>query len=330
MRRILRQGILGLFALIALAYAAMVAYAYWPGPEEVPVIALAGPDDRFVTLDGVRLRYRTWGTPGAGRPNVLLVHGFANSLQSWRELGPRLAGEAYVVAVDLPGFGLSDKPVDFDYRNEPQARRMVAVARALALDRPVYAGHSLGGAIAMRAALADDDAGGLVLINPGILTTGVPKIVQYPIPPLPRLSAKQFGSRAFRERFLKLSYVRPEIVTPEVVDEVMLAARSEGYMAGTTALMKQYEEGGEIPLLDRIGVPTLIVWGNEDRNKLPSEADDLVSRIPRAELVRVPGAGHYVHEEAPDAVAEAMRQALARWRDVRPVGLTTAAVRRST
>jgi 4,5:9,10-diseco-3-hydroxy-5,9,17-trioxoandrosta-1(10),2-diene-4-oate hydrolase len=270
------------------------------------VSRLAGPEDRFVTVNGLRLRYRAYGSPGPGRPNLLLIHGFANSLQSWRSLAPRLAACCYVIAVDLPGYGLSDKPVEHDYRNEPQARSMVGVAQALGLEHTVYVGHSLGGAIALRAALDDPRAGGLVLMNPGIITTGVPKIAQLTIPPLPRLSAKQFGNRAFRERFLKLSYVNPAIVTPQVIDDVMLGARSEGYLAGMTSLMKQYEEGGEIPLMHTVKVPTLICWGDRDRNKTLAEAEALRAGIPGAEIVHFANAGHYVHEEAAEGVANAI------------------------
>jgi pimeloyl-ACP methyl ester carboxylesterase len=302
--RTFRRILLGIGAFVALAYAAACVYAYWPGEPEVPAPQLARPGDRFVAVDGLTLRYREYGfREEAGRPELVLIHGFANSLQSWRLLAPRLAECCAVIALDLPGYGLSSKPADLDYRNEPQARRVVAAVHALGFERPVYVGHSLGGAIALHAVLLDSSASGLVLMNPGILTTGVPKIAQLTVPPIPRLAAKQFGSRGFRERFLKLSYVNPAIVTPQVVDDVMLAARSEGYLAGTTSLMKQYVEGEETPLLARVRVPTLIMWGDRDRNKLRSEADDLQRAIPGSRLVRFANAGHYVHEEAAEGVA---------------------------
>lgn len=312
--RILKKLLIGLVAFLVVAYLALCVYAYWPGEPETPAHELATADDRFVSVNGLNLRYREYGTPGSDKPNLLLIHGFANSLQSFRGIAPLLASCCYVVAIDLPGYGLSDKPVEFDYHNGPQATMMVAAAKALDLSNPIYVGHSLGGAIALRAALEDRAAGGLVLMNPGILTTGVPKLVQLTIPPLPRLSAKQFGSRSFRERFMKLSYLDPSIITPQVMDDVMIASRSEGYRTGMTSLMQQYSEGEEPPMLPNVKVPTLILWGNADRNKLLSEADDLQSRIPGAELVRFEKAGHYVHEEQPEGVAKAMEDAFARWR----------------
>ncbi len=304
--RILKSLLLGVVALIGALWLALMAYAYWPGPPEVPVASLAAPEDRFVVVDGLRLRYREWGIAGPDRPTLILIHGFANSLQSFRLLAPRLADCCRVVALDLPGYGLSAKPVDHDYHNGPQAEVVIRAAHSLGLDRPIYVGHSLGGAIALQAAVRDPEARGLVLLNPGILSTGVPKIVQVTLPPLPRLSARLFASREFRGEFLRKSYVDPSIVTDQVLDEVMLAARSEGYMAGMTSLMQQYEEGAEIALAADVRVPVLIPWGNQDRNKPASEADTLQRLLPGSKLVRFDDAGHYVHEEQPDGVATAI------------------------
>jgi pimeloyl-ACP methyl ester carboxylesterase len=309
--RILKKLLLGVAVLIALLWGGLAAWAYWPGAAEQPVAELARADDRFIEVDGLRLRYRSWGTAGPDRPALLLIHGFGNSLQSFRELAPRLADCCHVIAIDLPGYGLSSKPVDYDYRNGPQAAVMLRAARALGLADVVYVGHSLGGAIALQAAVQDPQARGLVLLNPGIVTTGVPKIVQVTLPPLPRMSARMFASREFRADFLRKSYVDPAIVTEAVVDDVMLAARSEGYMAGMTSLMQQYEEGAEIALAAQVRVPVLIPWGNQDRNKPAGEADALQRLLPGSKLVRFDGAGHYVHEEQPDGVATAIETWLA-------------------
>jgi pimeloyl-ACP methyl ester carboxylesterase len=310
--RMIKRLVCGLVGLVVVVWIALAAWAYWPGEAEIPVARLATEADRFVVVDGLRLRYRSWGEAGEGRPDLLLIHGFANSLQSFRLLAPRLAGCCRVIAIDMPGYGLSEKPVDFDYHNGPQAAVMVAAARALGLHHTVYVGHSLGGAIALQAVVRDPDASGLVLMNPGILSTGVPKIVQLTVPPLPRMSAKLFGSRSFRGDFLGKSYVDPSLVTPAVIDDVMLSARSEGYMAGMTSLMKQYAEGEEIALAPQVRVPTLIPWGDQDRNKPRSEADDLQRLIPGSELVRFAQSGHYVQEEAAEGVAAAIVAWLAR------------------
>ncbi|MBU6211615.1 MAG: alpha/beta hydrolase [Gammaproteobacteria bacterium] len=299
-------------ALLALSWVSVTIWAYWPYPLEQAVASLADKEDRFVSVDGLNLRYREWGTQQAGRASLLLIHGFGNSLQSFRTLAPLLAQTHHVIAVDMIGYGLSDKPTDYDYHNGPQALMLRRAARQLGLDNIVYVGHSLGGAVALQAVVQDDRAAGLVLLNPGIISTGVPKIVQVTLPPLPRMSAKLFASRKFRGRFLKNSYVNPAIVTEQVIDDVMLAARSEGYMRGTTSLMAQYREGEEITLAANVKVPVLIPWGDQDRNKPLQEATELQALLPGSTLVRFSNAGHYVHEEAPIEVAQAIVDWLSR------------------
>ena len=309
--KILRRLAAALLCLVLLTWAGLAAWAYWPGAPGVPARTLAAPQDRFLDLDGLRLRYRSYGTPGDRRPGLLLIHGFGNSLQSFRELAPRLAACCHVIAIDMPGYGLSDKPADFDYHNGPQAAVMVKAARRLGLRDVVYVGHSLGGAVALQAVLKDPQARGLVLLNPGIITTGVPRIVQVPLPPLPRVSAKLFANRKFRASFLRKSYVDPARVTGQVIDDVMLGARTDDYYVGVTALMGQYVEGEEIALAPQVKVPTLLPWGDRDRNKPPGEAAALKGMLGRSTLVRFPAAGHYVHEEAAEGVARAIVQWLA-------------------
>ena len=304
--RILRRIGIGLLLAVFALWGLAAAWAYWPQPAGVPAAQLAGPDDRFVDLEGLHLRYREYGMAGPGRPELLLIHGFGNSLQSFRELAPRLADCCHVVAIDMPGYGLSDKPADHDYHNGPQAAVLVRAAAHLGLRHVVYVGHSLGGAVALHAAVQDPSAAGLVLLNPGIIRTGVPKIVQLSVPPLPRMSARLFADREFRGSFLRKSYVDPSRVTEQVIDDVMLGARTDDWYAGVTALMGQYAEGEEIALASRVRVPTLIPWGDADRNKPRSEADELQRMLPGSTLVRFPAAGHYVHEEAAEGVARAI------------------------
>ena len=298
---------LGIAGLLAVAWLALVAYAYWPtGVDEVPAVNLAGPADRFVAVEGVNIRYRTWGQPAPGKPTALLLHGFANSLQSFRLLAPLLTDRYYVVAYDMPGYGLSDKPAPFDYRNAHQAEIGVRLIEALGLQRVVVGGHSLGGAIALRIALDSPEVVGLVVMNPGIITTGVPPIAKYLVFPFPRLQAKLFGDPEFRAGFLKRSFVNPSIVTDDVVRDLSLASRSQGYLSGMTNLMGQYADADEVPMLPRLKVPSLIVWGQQDRGKPAGEFEELRAKLPFNTAVLVPTSGHYVQEEAPAETAAAM------------------------
>ena len=301
------------FILVA-SYLSLVAFAYWPtGIDELPARQLAGPDDKFIEVEGMELRYQTFGTPGEDTPNVVLIHGFGNSLQSFRLVAPLMASDYHVVTLDLPGFGLSAKPTDYDYRQPNQARIIGEFIRALGFKQAIIGGHSLGGALALRVAVTEPEVNGLFLMNPGIITTGVPAITQYLPFPFQRLSAKQFANRDFREQFLKVSFVNPDIVTDDVMDALQLAVRSEGYLAGSTAMMGQYEAATEVNLLQDVDVPTLIAWGMQDRNKSPEELAQLRAGLRNNTVIEVASAGHYVHEEAPEVVAKAMADAKYLW-----------------
>lgn len=291
---------------LVLAWLGLAAWAYWPSEKPtVPARALADDADRFVTVEGLELRYRTWGEPAPDRPTLLLIHGFANSLQSFRLLAPRLADDYYVVAYDMPGFGLSAKPAPFDYGNANQARIAGELIRALGLRDVVVGGHSLGGAIALRVAVSEPGIRGLVLMNPGIITTGVPAIAKYLVFPFPRLQARLFGDPAFRGDFLRRSFVDPSIVTDEVIADLGRAARTDDYARGMTHMMGQYQDADEAALMPAVQVPTLILWGAQDR-KPAGEFEALRDGIPGSVGVRIDDAGHYVHEEAPEECAAAL------------------------
>lgn len=303
----LKRLLAGLLGLLVVLWLGLTAYAYWPtGIEEVPAVNLAGPADRFVNVDGLNIRYQTWGTPAPGKPTALLLHGFGNSLQSFRLLAPLLTDRYYVVAYDMPGFGLSDKPAPFDYKNAHQAEVAVQLIKALGLRRVVVAGHSLGGAIALRVALASPEVIGLVVMNPGIITSGVPAIAKYLVFPFPRIQAKIFGDPEFRGDFLRRSFVDPSIVTDDVIRDLGRTARTHGYLRGMTDMMGQYSDPEEVPMLPRLTVPSLIVWGAQDRGKPKGEFEILKAKLPFNTAVLVATSGHYVHEEAPVETAAAM------------------------
>jgi pimeloyl-ACP methyl ester carboxylesterase len=311
---IIRNILKTILALLLIVYGGLIVYAYWPYGEGIPVEELAGPDDQFMDADGIQLRYRTWGQPKPAQPTLVLIHGFANSLQSFNRIAPLLTEHYQVIALDMPGFGLSAKPVDHDYSNPSQAKVVASFITQLGLENVVIGGHSMGGAHALHVAEMAPQVIGMILFNPGIITTGVPPATQYFVFPLPRLAAKTFGALEFRKSFLASSYLDPSIMTNDVLEELMLAPRSEGYIEGTTALMGYYKAGDEINMLAAVKVPTLIVWGIEDKRKPRNEAQQLNDMIKGSRLIIVEDAAHYVHEEKPGVAARAIIDARGFWK----------------
>ena len=171
--------------LLLVIYGSLIAYAYWPAPAGEPVERLAGPHDLFITVDNLQLRYRAWGSPGPEKQNLVLMHGFANSVQTFERIGPLLTDRYFVIAVDLPGFGLSAKPTDHIYGNASQARVISQFIPLMNMREVIIGGHSMGGALAVHVAQQAPEVTGVVMLNPGIITTGVPAITKYLIFPFP-------------------------------------------------------------------------------------------------------------------------------------------------
>jgi pimeloyl-ACP methyl ester carboxylesterase len=135
-----------------------------PG-RRVPVSA--GPTDRAVAGDGVRLHARDWGGSG---PAVLLLHGLASNARIWDGVASRLAGAGLrVVALDLRGHGASDQPGSgYDFASVGQD--LAAALGGLGLERPVLVGHSWGANVALQfAADRPGTVAGLVLVDGALL-----------------------------------------------------------------------------------------------------------------------------------------------------------------
>ncbi|WP_345457969.1 alpha/beta hydrolase [Actinoallomurus oryzae] len=124
---------------------------------------------RFVTADGIRTRYRQWG--GGDGPPVVLVHGFAESADTFDPLGRALAGRRRVYALDLTGWGYSRRegPYDADH----QAAQVLGFLDALRLDHVTLVGHSTGAAVVAAATLRSPDRiSRLVFLDGDGLNTG--------------------------------------------------------------------------------------------------------------------------------------------------------------
>lgn len=123
---------------------------------------------RFVVADGIHTRYRQWGE--SGRP-VVLVHGFAESADTWDPLGRTLAGHRQVYALDLSGWGYSQRKAPYDA--DHLAMQVLGFLDALHLDHATLVGHSTGAAVVAAAALRSPDrVSQLVFLDGDGLNTG--------------------------------------------------------------------------------------------------------------------------------------------------------------
>ena len=259
------------------------------------------PPDRYATVQGHRVRY--WEA-GAG-PAVVLVHGLANSVITWRKNVEALGRDFRVIALDLPGHGLSDMPkVRFDL---PAGAAFVAsFLDEVGVERAHLAGNSMGGAVALELALARPERTvSLTLADSAGLGREISLVLRLGSLPLLGEYARRPTLKGVR------NLVRWLVHDPALVDEEELPLRLS-YLkreGSAQALLRFLRTGvglfGQRPgtrrdaRLPSLSVPTLIVWGAQDPLFPIEQAQRAARAIPGAELHVFDRCGHWPQYEHP-------------------------------
>jgi pimeloyl-ACP methyl ester carboxylesterase len=268
---------------------------------------------RFLNIAGQRVFYHR---TGRGRP-VVLVHGFMVSHWTWRHVIPELAVDHDVIALDLLGFGESDRPAATDFRYDAPAQMEVVLAAldALGVERAAFIGHSMGGAIALyTAARRPERVERLVVVNALVYPYRLPLSGQLILLPYvgPLLFRTLYTKSIVRGYMKRSVYRDPALVTEDWVDYVWERVNRPGGMDAAHASLRFCSDPTVIARSVRaVRAPTLVVWGNDDRTFPAAHARRLVGDIAGAELVIVPECGHAPPEEKPAAVVAAVTPFLA-------------------
>jgi pimeloyl-ACP methyl ester carboxylesterase len=273
-------------------------------PSPVPWMAAHGLEARDETVD-VR----------AGRgPAVVLVHGFGSSLATWKDVIPGLAREHEVVALDLPGFGLSDQPADLSVEDLPRA--VLGLMDRLSIERAALVGNSLGGgACAMAAGAHPERVTALVLVDAAgfnLAPAERPGIVRWTMGPAGSILARLPGKRLVVERALHEVFHDPRLVTPGRVAEYLQLASRPGSFASIRSLGESLRDRGSVvqDALPRVKAPTLVIWGAEDRWIPIAHADRFAAGIAGARKLVIDDCGHVPQEEKPEVVVKLLREFL--------------------
>lgn len=295
-----------IFICLAILYGCCVVYALLP-LKTVPPSSLAEKNSLFIKVNGRQFHYQKYGS---GKP-LFLMHGFAGSTYTWRNVIPLLAQNYTVYAFDLQGFGLSDKSPEAKYDLRSQAEAVIAFIKALNLPSIALAGHSMGGVITGIAACLDphiiDKA---ILIDAGFYHGAPPKFFQKLFFPFDVIMARSFYTRGVRSKSLLSSYYDKSMVTDEVVDKYLEPSRTPYAAEVLVKMMRTAASDSYEGIAQRITVPTLLIWGKQDGVNPVSDANRLHREIKGSQLVIIDKSGHMVQEEQPQKVAGAIRSFL--------------------
>lgn len=262
---------------------------------------------KYLTIDGVKLAYQEFGQ---GEP-ILFLHGFGETLFSWRFVAPTLSQRLNrrCICLDLMGFGASDKPPGEDYTLARQAHLVSGFITSLGLKSLSIVGHSYGGGISLILVnqLSTDHSfsvTSLVLVDSVCYPQRIPFFIKsLQIPSIRWLALKLISVRGLVRFSLRSCYTSRESVTDEAVSEYSSALKSEG--AGK-ALIATAENiiPKNIDLLvgsyKTILIPTFILWGDNDKIVPLKLGKRLHSEITSSSMEILDNCGHIPQEERPE------------------------------
>lgn len=259
----MKRILIGTVILVVLA----VSLLYFAFPEQGYRLSIAierkaaGFSEKQVQADEFTIHY--WD--GGRGETVLLLHGFGADKDNWNRMARHLTHQYRVLAIDLPGFGMSSRPETASYTIPDQAARLDRIAAAIGLDSFHLAGNSMGGAIAGRyAAEFPDKVRTLALLNTGGLAS-CPKKSEFWKELEAGKNTLLLESREDFERMLDLVFVRPPWIPGPV--RAYLARQAIARRPFNEKVFQQIRSG-EWSLeqdLPRIRTKTLILWGDQDR-----------------------------------------------------------------
>jgi pimeloyl-ACP methyl ester carboxylesterase len=295
---------------IAVMSALLVSACAGPDHRELAAstsFALARSHGRYVEVNGLD----TFAIVVGEGPDIVLLHGNPASTYSWRHLIEPLARRHRVHAIDLPGYGFSEKPGDAPYTPTWMAGHVAAYLEAVGVESAIVVGNSMGGEIASEfAALYPRSIRGLVLIAPAGLTTDAPdeRPLAMRIASVPLLGSlvTKLPLRSMIAGALRDAYYDPTLVTDADIDAYYAPTRSRHGLTAFLARMRRDTTLDRAGVVRQIRAPTLVVLGEVDRLVPLSVGRRYGELIAGSQVVVIEKAGHVPQEERPEAVLGAM------------------------
>ncbi|MEO1093950.1 MAG: alpha/beta hydrolase [Cyanobacteria bacterium J06638_28] len=248
----------------------------------------------------------TYVQQGQGHPPLLLLHGFDSSLLEFRRLVPHLSQFRETWAIDLLGFGFTDRTAAPTLTPNAIKHHLHSFWQQMIGQPMVLVGASMGGAAAIDFALSYPEAvKQLVLIDSAGLAAG-PAMGKFMVPPLDRWATAFLKNAAVRRRISTQAYYDPAFVTPdaEVCASLHLQCRrwSEALIAFTKSGGYSFFKNK----VSHVSMPTLVIWGRQDKILGTRDAAEFVAQLPQAQLTWIDDCGHVPHLEKPKETAEAI------------------------
>ncbi len=272
-------------------------------------------DTKTFFYEGVKIKY---DEIGSGEP-IILLHGFGVSSYSWHLISKPLSQKNKLFLIDLKGFGSSDKPLDDKYSISDQAEIILSFIQKNNLQNLILIGHSMGGVVALQTVLQCIKTGnnflkGLILIDSPAYKQRLPLFIQIlRIPVLNKLIFSFLPVKLCTKLLLRKTFFNDNKITDEMVknysrsldmtgsSHALIATANKIVPENTDEITSKYKE---------IKIPTLIIWGEDDKIIPLPTGQHLEQTIPNSKLVIILDCGHMPQEEKPEETTEIISEFL--------------------
>lgn len=299
------------FAYVSLFIAVVLIYGC--GLHNIDYRGETGMNSRQSTFEykGFSINYED---QGQGQP-IIFLHGFGASTYTWRHLLPYFSKTYRVIAIDLKGHGLSDKPMDNNYSVADQSEIIYQFIREHSLDNVTLVGNSMGGAVSITTYLIQCDhctnyISKLVLIDSASYKQRLPVFISILRVPIINVLLPCLTSTKFRARqVLQEAFFDRTGITEDMVATYASYLSLPGASYALTKTAQQIVPPNLDDITDRyksIKIPVLIIWGEKDTIIPLQVGRKLAANIPDSKLVVIPKCGHIPQEECPRQTIEAM------------------------
>lgn len=240
---------------------------------------------------------------GQGTP-ILLLHGFDSSLLEFRRLIPLLSSDYQTIAVDLLGFGFTERLPGIAYCPQSIKTHLYYFWQTKIKQPVILVGTSMGGAAALDFTLSHPEAvSNLVLIDSAGLTAS-PMVSKFMFSPLDTMAANFLSSPRVRENISRTAYFDKTLVTEDSLTCATLHLKKPRWSEALIGFTKSGGYGNFAAQLPKIPQPTLILWGENDKILGTKDAKRFRESLKNSQLFWIPQCGHVPHLEKPQRVAE--------------------------
>jgi pimeloyl-ACP methyl ester carboxylesterase len=251
----------------------------------------------FASVDGARVRYVDVGQG----PVVVLIHGFASSLETWDLLVPELSKTHRVIAMDLKGFGWTDRP-EGDYSPKAEAHLVLRLLESRGIEKAAFVAHSWGSSVALELALAAPErVSRIALYDAWVYEGQLPTFfVMSRAGGVGEALFSMYYSERSDER-MSLAFFDKTLVSEPLAEAVEKSLERPGTVAAALAGVRGMHYTEVESRYHTIDKPTLLLWGREDAVTTLPFGERLSRELPRARLVVYPRCGHFPMLEAKNA-----------------------------